>query len=74
MATSSVLDKVHEADILSEGRASAAPEELASFLEEAAPPPPDNHQKAAVWVYSVPLAGVRYYGCEGHPSPGTRTK
>jgi hypothetical protein len=74
MGTLKVLDKTQEADILPEGRPPAAPEEIANFLEEAGPPPPGTHQGATFWFYSVPLAGVRYYGLVGDPPPGAGTK
>ena len=74
MGTLQVLDKARKADMFSEGRASAAPEEVANFLERAEAPSPGSPQGAAVWFYSVPLPGVRYFGYEGHPSPSTRTK
>jgi hypothetical protein len=64
MGTSKVLDQPRESEIFTQGRASAAPGEFASFLEEEAPPQPGRCRKAAVWFYSVPLAGVRYYGYE----------
>ena len=74
METLEVLDKPRDADVFSEGRASAAPGEFASFTEEAAPPPLGDRRKTALLFYSVPLAGVRYYGYEGHPSSGNGTK
>ena len=59
------MDKPRDADVFSQGRASAAPGGFANFVEEEAPPQPGKRRKAAVWFYSVPLAGVRYYGYEG---------
>ena len=43
--------------------------ELTDILEKADMPEPTPELDRAYWYYSVPLAGVRYYGFQQRSSP-----
>ena len=65
-----LMDKVLEAETVERKLASTVVEELTEILENADGPDPamDLEPDGAYWHYSVPMAGVRYYGFPQRPS------
>ena len=70
MAPLKVLERVAEGEAVGEELAATVLGELPDILGKMEPPKPAKDPEREYWYYSVPAAGVRYYGSVGRPSPG----
>ena len=68
MASANILDKAREEETVGQGLAPAVMGEITDILEQGEPGRPAKDPDRAYLFYSVPLAGVRYYGYEGRPA------
>ena len=66
-----LLDKSAEEETVEPQLASTVVEELTDVLEKADRPGPTTGPEGVYWHYSVPMAGVRYYG---FPEPRSTRK
>jgi len=57
-----LLDKVLEEEAVEQELASTVVDGLTEILENGERPEPATDPDGAYWYYSVPQAGVRYYG------------
>ena len=64
------LDEIGEPDSLAEPLTQKVIGQLEDILEREESAGAIEDQDRGYWYYSVPLAGVRYYGYDGSRSPG----
>ena len=69
MSRFNLLDNIVEEEPVEPELASTVVGELTDILEKAEQPEPATDPDGAYWYYSVPLAGVRYYGMPQRSSP-----
>ena len=68
MSRSILVGKIVEDETVGSELASTVVAELTDILDQAERPEPSKDLEIDYWYYSVPLAGVRYYGFPEHSS------